>query len=160
VLQLTLSWPEVFALQSAVCLLCKCRHGGAVQYATAMIIMSETEYYSGWIQLCVRAQPCMQGSGDAAYLLCMLCCLYLQYAGTFLSSAAGCTCGLVCGSFSLRELWLWQPMDFRTLFNCRIWRSRCVHGQMWYLDCACSCRGTSKECCSVQSETWYSRTST
>jgi hypothetical protein len=22
------------------------------------------------------AQPCMQGSGDAAYLLCMLCCLY------------------------------------------------------------------------------------
>jgi hypothetical protein len=32
-----------------------------------------------WIQLCVHgAQPCMQGSGDAAYLLCMLCCLYLQ----------------------------------------------------------------------------------
>jgi hypothetical protein len=27
---------------------------------------------SGCRQLCVRAQPCMQGSGDAAYLLCML----------------------------------------------------------------------------------------
>jgi hypothetical protein len=38
--------------------------------------------YSGWIQLCVRAQPCMQGSGDAAYLLCMLCCLYLQWVET------------------------------------------------------------------------------
>jgi hypothetical protein len=45
---------------------------------TIMIIMSAAEYYSGWRQLCVRAQPCMQGSGDDAYLLCMLCCLYLH----------------------------------------------------------------------------------
>jgi hypothetical protein len=37
-----------------------------------------SERYSGWSQLCVRAQPCMQGSGDAAYLLCMLCCLNIQ----------------------------------------------------------------------------------
>jgi hypothetical protein len=35
--------------------------------------------YSGWRQLCVRAQPCMQGSGDTAYLLCMLCCLNIQW---------------------------------------------------------------------------------
>jgi hypothetical protein len=37
-----------------------------------------SERYSAWRQLCVRAQPCMQGSGDAAYLLCMLCCLNIQ----------------------------------------------------------------------------------
>jgi hypothetical protein len=38
----------------------------------------------------VRAQPCMQGSGDAAYLLCMLCCLYLQYT---LQAAVACRQG-------------------------------------------------------------------
>jgi hypothetical protein len=37
-----------------------------------------SEHYSGWRQLCVRAQPCMHGSGDAAYFLCMLCCLYIH----------------------------------------------------------------------------------
>jgi hypothetical protein len=54
-----------------------------------MIIMSETEYYSGWRQLCVRAQPCMQGSGDAAYLLCMLCCLYLQWHCSYVATCGG-----------------------------------------------------------------------
>jgi hypothetical protein len=38
----------------------------------AMIYMSAMERGSGWRQLCVHAQPCMQGSGDAACLLCML----------------------------------------------------------------------------------------
>jgi hypothetical protein len=39
---------------------------------TAMMYMSSSEFYSGWRQLCVHAQPCMQGSGNAACLLCML----------------------------------------------------------------------------------------
>jgi hypothetical protein len=43
-----------------------------------MNYMSSVERYSGWRQLCVRAQPCMHGSGDAAYLLCMLCCLHIH----------------------------------------------------------------------------------
>jgi hypothetical protein len=48
--------------------------------------------YSGWRQLCVRAQPCMQGSGGAAFLLCMLCCLYIHTPQAWLcgtSTAAG-----------------------------------------------------------------------
>jgi hypothetical protein len=36
-----------------------------------MIYMSSVERCSGGKQLCVHAQPCMQGSGDAACLLCM-----------------------------------------------------------------------------------------
>jgi hypothetical protein len=37
-----------------------------------MIFMSAVEHYSGCRQLCVHAQPCMQGSGDAVFLLCMI----------------------------------------------------------------------------------------
>jgi hypothetical protein len=38
--------------------------------------------HSGWRQLCVRAQPCMHGSGDAACLLCMLGAVcFLQQQG-------------------------------------------------------------------------------
>jgi hypothetical protein len=38
----------------------------------AIIYMSSVERYSGWTRICVHAQPCMQGLGDAACLLCML----------------------------------------------------------------------------------------
>jgi hypothetical protein len=44
---------------------------------TAMTYMSSVERYNGWRQLCVHAQPCMQGSGDAAGLLGMLGAVYL-----------------------------------------------------------------------------------
>jgi hypothetical protein len=39
---------------------------------TAMNYMSLVELYSGWRQLCVRAQHCVQGSAATAYLICML----------------------------------------------------------------------------------------
>jgi hypothetical protein len=32
----------------------------------------QQQHYNGWRQLCVHAQTCMQGSGDAACLLCNL----------------------------------------------------------------------------------------
>jgi hypothetical protein len=34
--------------------------------------MAALTLYSGWRQLCVHVQPCVQGLGDAACLLCML----------------------------------------------------------------------------------------
>jgi hypothetical protein len=46
--------------------------------------------YSGWKQLCVHAQPCMQGSGDTACLLCMLGAVYFTYTHAHLA-AVSCT---------------------------------------------------------------------
>jgi hypothetical protein len=52
-----------------------------IRFWKAMIYLPAVGHYCGWRKLCVRAQPCMQGSGDAAYLLSkhgMLCCLKTQ----------------------------------------------------------------------------------
>jgi hypothetical protein len=68
-----------------VCMACTVAAGGcgllsrAVSWLwTAMMYMSAVERYSGWRQLCVHAQPCMQGSGDAACLLCLLGAVYFD----------------------------------------------------------------------------------
>jgi hypothetical protein len=68
--------------------------------------------YSGWRQLCVHAQPCMQGPGDAACLLCMLGAVLL-YTAAATPRTWACGAHHACMLCQLHApSWLpgWQPI--------------------------------------------------
>jgi hypothetical protein len=100
----TFYWPPLFAKQA--CKSCTAPYRRLILCILSFCCKSVFKSLVHWTQpqqLCVRAQPCMQGSGDAAYLLCMLCCLYIQQSTFDASRTRSARTCLTCQAAGCKE---------------------------------------------------------
>jgi hypothetical protein len=72
-----------------------CSAAALAEVAALALYISAVKRYSRWRQLCMHAQPCMQGWGEAACLLCMVVAVCSHVLG-LQESLVGCT-GLMSG---------------------------------------------------------------